>query len=453
MASGSSRRRHRGLALQALVFVLTGLAVVGGIAFLVAFRTALYHRLVSFPREMRAWEALRAQRIEVALDDGYTDYQGVCHSHSEISHDSCVPFDEILRVMKETGRDFILMSDHCVDGKADYSLHWRGVKDGVLFAPGFEMYEGFMPWGLPTDTVLECGEDLDTLAQRIDELGGLLFFAHTEEPRRWDLPQLKGMEIYNLHTDFLDEELPPLIPDLILNLGKYPDLTFRLIFDRQTAILANWDHLNETRRIVGIAANDCHQNNGFIGTYTEQGTVRVRDTSPKTVGEYSLNALTRPLVRLLFGPLEPGRELFHVQLDPYERMTRFVATHILANELHEQAILAALEQGRVYIGFDMIVDSTGFTFLAESGGQRATMGDTLPFADGLILHAASPVPCRFTIKRHGESVHQTEGVDMTWTPVEAGKYRVEAELDICGEWVPWVYTNPIEITAGPMAKS
>ncbi len=433
---------------------LLALIVILAIAFVFVFRGALYNRFVRFPREAKAWKQLESQRADVILDDGWNDYQGVCHSHSHFSHDSQVPFEEILQVLKETGRDFILMSDHCIDGKADYSLQWDEVRDGILFVPGFEMSQGFMPWGLPRETVLNCGEDLDVLAATIDSAGGMLFFAHTEEERRWDLAQLVGMEIYNIHTDFKDEDgFGALLPDIVFSIRKYPDHVIRTIFDRQTDIFANWDRLNRDRDIVGIAANDCHQNNGFTGVYTGEGKLLVEDTSPDTIGEYELNWWKRLGLRVLFGPLEPGRELFRFQLDPYERMVRYVSTHILAQELSKEAILESLREGRVYIAFDVLADSTGFVFVAESGDANAVMGERIPLAAELRLRAASPVPCRFTVVHDGSVVHQAEGRDFEWRAQASGKYRVEAELNILGEWTPWVYTNPIAVTAKMVAAN
>ena len=451
MAYREKKRGKLRFLLRWGVRVLALAVVLVAVLLLVVFRTALYHRLVTFPREAEAWAAIRAGRAEVTLDDGWNDYRGVCHSHSEVSHDCMVPFEEILQVLKDTERDFICMSDHCVDGKADYSVQWKGLKDGKLFVRGFEMSHGFMPWGLSDDTVLDCSKDPALLAKEIEERGGLLFIAHSEEPREWELPQIKGMEIYNIHTDFKDENMRDLAPDLLLNLRAYPDQTFRLIFDRQTEILRHWDQLNATRKMVGIAANDCHQNNGVVGTYTAQGTLLLLDTSPDTIGEYSLNPLTRLLLRIFFGHLEPGRQLFHFQLDPYERMVRYVSTHVLARELTEAALLDALRQGRVFIGFDMIADSTGFTYVAEGpgpreSGGRAVMGESMPWSLGIRLRGASPHPCRFTILRNGALEHQCEGREFEWASVGRGKYRVEAELEILGEWVPWVYTNPIDLT-------
>ena len=40
---------------------------------------------------------------------------------------------------------------------------------------------------------------------------------------------------------------------------------------------------------------------------------------------------------------------------------------------------------------------------------------------------------------------QAEGRMLDWHPPGPGKYRVEAELKVLDEWVPWVYANPIEL--------
>ena len=87
---------------------------------------------------------------------------------------------------------------------------------------------------------------------------------------------------------------------------------------------------------------------GWRAFYTANGRIRVQDTSPRLLKEYKLGWFTRPLARLLFGPLKRGRELFHVQLDPYERSARFVNTHVLARELSEPAVLEALRAAGVH---------------------------------------------------------------------------------------------------------
>jgi len=400
-----------------------GLRISGLISLLVVllllfwFRGALYHRFVRFPQEVANLATLRADRQPVIGDTGWREYRGVLHSHSLLSHDCEVPFEEILRVLKQTGRDFICLSDHCTQGRADFSRQWRGLHDGKLFIPGFEMKEGIMPFGVASDVVLSNQTDGGTLAKQILAGGGVLFYAHPEEPRAWDRPELTGMEIYNTHADFKDEGniVVQLVPDLVLNHGRYPEQVLRLIFDRPTANLRRWDDLNRTRHITGIGGNDCHQNTGLRVWCTAAGTLRVEDTSPKTLREVKLNWFTRFLARLCFGRLEPGRKLFQVQLDPYDRMARHVSTHVLAQRLNEAAILEALREGRAFVSFDLLADSTGFLWLAERPGRRAVMGETLTFSPGTRLRARAPQLCRFTVVKDGQVVEQREGRALEWS--------------------------------------
>jgi hypothetical protein len=419
------------------------------LALLVLFwlRGALYNRFVRYPREAAAWAALRAQRQPVPEDAGWPEFRGILHSHSHLSHDSEVPFERILAVMHEVNLDFICLSDHAVDGRADFSWQWRGLRDGKLFIPGFEMSRGFMPFGVASGVVLSNRTDAPVLAQQIVTNGGVLFYAHPEEPRDWERPELTGMEIYNLHVDFkrVRGGLGALLPEIIVNLNRHPDHIYRRIFQRPEEFLRRWDDLNRTRRITGIAGNDCHQNVGYRAFYTTNGTIHLEDTAPHPIKDLKLNWFTRLLARGLFGPLEPGRKLFHLQLDPYERAARFVNTHLLMRELSEPSVLDALRAGRAYIGFDMIADSAGFRWFARDGATTTVMGESGAFNGHTRLHALSPLPCRFTIVKDGQPVHRAEGRALEWTPTGPGKYRVEAELKVGDEWTPWVYANPLEL--------
>jgi len=411
-------------------------------------REAIYNRFVRFPKEAAAWDAIRAARQPVKLDDGWGEYRGNCHSHCYISHDSEVPFETILEALKIADHDFIFMSDHTVDNIADYSIQWKGLYDGKLFVRGYEMDYGFMPWRLPDDTKLKKDEKPEVLAQQIDALGGLLFFAHSEEEREWDLPELNGMEIYNLHTDTKDEDgnfYLSLLPDILLSLNAYPDQVVRLLYDPHPDIIARWDEMNKTRKIVGIQGTDAHQNNGIRAIYTAEDTLRIEDTSPQTLTEFKLNFATRALIRLCFGKPAPGDKLCGFELGAYERMVRYSATHILANELTEAALSDGLEQGRVFVAFDMIADARGFVFFAEDGAQKAVMGERMPFSDSVRLRVGSPNAGRIKVLRDGAVVHQVDGAELDFKPTLRGNYRVEVELNILGKWVTWIYSNPLRL--------
>jgi hypothetical protein len=406
---------------------------------------AVYNHFVRFPAEQKEWEQIRASRQALSADPEWQEFRGIIHSHSELSHDCEVTFEEILGVLKANDLDFICMSDHCKDGAADFDAQWRGVRDGKLFVPGFEMKNGFMPFGARSGTVLSNSTDPAVLARQIVESGGILFYAHPEEPRDWERPELSGMEIYNTHTDFKRIGLRGILPDLLINQRSYPDQVFHSISRRPSEFLKRWDLLNQSRKIVGIAGNDCHQNTGARAFCSTNGTLVIEDTSPKVLAEYRLNSVTRAFAAMCFGPLEPGRRLFHIQLDPYDRMSRLVNTHLLARELSEPAILDALRKGRGFVGFNMIADSSGFQWLATNSVTRAVMGEQIDFTSDIMLRAASPHACRFTVVKDGIPVHSEEARRFEWRPPGPGKYRVEADLNIRNRWVPWVYTNPIEL--------
>lgn len=273
--------------ITALVIILV-LLTIG-----YTFRADLYKLFVRFPKEARAWAAIKADRQEVTLDDGWTDYRGPIHNHSYISHDSVVSFEEILATLKETDCDFIFMADHCVNNIADFKWQWRGLKDGKLFVPGFEMNYGLMPFGVDSTVRLKNNDPPLELARQVVDNGGILTYAHSEEQRDWTIPEVIGMDIYNTHADAMDEDIDQLKILLLLSLRYYPDQAFRMIFDTQHEQMKKWDRLNQDRKMVGFASNDCHQNQGFKGYYTEDGKLRIDDTSPDTLATVDLNFLRK----------------------------------------------------------------------------------------------------------------------------------------------------------------
>ena len=437
--------------LRATAWGVTGAVLLSLAVLTYVLGPALYHHFYLFPRQREATRQLQAQRRDIPPPPGWKELVAACHVHSDLSHDSDGRWEDILRQARSAGVDVVLMADHFRDRKADFSLQWAGVHGGVRFFRGFEMRNGFMPWGLPESTVLNADEEPDRLARSIGELGGLLFFAHIEEPRRWELPQLTGLEIYNIHAAFKKRKLSRLVPDIILNGNAYPDQTLHLIFERPSENLLKWDHLSRDRRLAGIAGNDVHQNSGLQGFYTDRDSLKLNTTGPREVlGEWRLNSLTRFLLRLFHGPLQTTRPLFRYEADRYEPMMRFVNTHVWVRDEAETSILESLRSGRALIAFNHLASARGFQFRAESQGpgglEHAVMGEQSPWRPGSRLLVESPLPCRFTLIRDGRVVRQQEGSSWVTGAEEPGKYRLEAELRYMGEWVPWVYSNPITLS-------
>jgi hypothetical protein len=447
-AGGCVRSRFLRRLLRASLWIagVAGLLLAAALAYLLG--PALYHRYSLFPRQHAAIRQLAAQHRPVSLPPGWKELLAACHVHTDLSHDSDGHVEEIRDAARLVGVDVVLLADHPREGKADFSLQPAGLGGGVRFVSGFEMRHGFMPWGLRKGAVLDSREAPADLARRIHELGGILFFAHIEQDRDWELPELSGLEVYNIHADFKGMSLHRIIAELVVSSAAYPDEVLRLVFDRPTENLQKWDRLSAARPLAGIAGNDAHRNAGLQGFYTDRDTLQISTTAPDdVVAEWKLNAVTRSLLRLTYGPLRIDRPLFKYEADRYETMMRFVGTHLWVREDSEEAILDAVRRGRALIAFNHLSSARGFQFWAETGSEaepaRAMMGEAMPWQPGATLHVRSPMPCRFSLVRDGAVISRHEGYDWSVSAEGPGKYRLEAELRFLGEWVPWVYTNPV----------
>jgi hypothetical protein len=97
---------------------------------------------------------------------------------------------------------------------------------------------------------------------------------------------------------------------------------------------------------------------------------------------------------------------------------------------------------------DWMGDATGFRFEAVDGAGTvvAGMGDEVKRADGLKLSARLPLPALMRLLRHGTEVARSEGkAEVEWAVTEAGAYRLEAWLNLDGEWRPWILANPVYV--------
>jgi hypothetical protein len=80
--------------------------------------------------------------------------------------------------------------------------------DGVLFIPGAES-EGFIVFPLHSfinayiDNRYSTREEYIKVAK---SASGIIFLSHVEEKLDWATSELDGMEIYNHHADFADED-------------------------------------------------------------------------------------------------------------------------------------------------------------------------------------------------------------------------------------------------------
>jgi hypothetical protein len=376
----------------------------------------------------------------------------VIHSHSYLSHDSRGTVEEILAGAKAAGVRVVLMTDHYTPDRRFLREGLRGMRDGILFIPGTELSSGLLAFRIDRIDWPADASAADVL-RRLREGGGIGFIAHPEERTEWSLPPFVGMEIYNTHADAEDaNSAPPKLQgpeamstwlSLLQAFRRYPREAFASIFDVPTGNLNRWDQLNGERKIVGIAANDSHNNVGVIVQGGENGRLDVYDVLGKKIADVPKGSVPS----FLFGGIEPapGQKVLEVRLDPYDVSYGYVSTHLLTESVTEPAVMEALTRGRCYVAFDWMADPTGFTFEGRAGRRRAEMGDTLRRKDHPRLRVASPLSAEIRLLRNGQEVARATGPQLEYDVADAGAYRAEVWVTVAGEPRPWIYANPIRV--------
>lgn len=395
-----------------------------------------------------AVQALQAARQPVEQSTGYDDVRAVIHVHSHWSHDSRGQREEILAAAKKCEIRVIMFTEHPADHYDYVRDGHQGLHDGVLCIPGAET-RGFLAF--PRRSIAsETPDSPQAFSDLVRSTGGLTFTSHLEERMDWDIEQMTGTEIYNIHADLFDEK--PLMArirnplgllGLVSSLEKHPQVLFAAIQDYPADYLRRWDELCQKRRLTAVAANDAHHNQHVRATVTDDQKLRVVDGLGEEVA--LLDAEKLGALKGLVANKKPGDVVLDVDLDPYERSFRHVSTHLLMREVTVEAVWETLEAGRTYVAFDWMCDPTGFMFQAESADRIWPLGSEPPLGEELKLRVAAPLAGKVRLMRHGEVHAEATGSEATFDVDREGVYRAEVWLDVAGEERPWLLSGPIYV--------
>jgi hypothetical protein len=396
----------------------------------------------------RAVEALRTEWRALPRTGPFQEHRANLHVHSHWSHDSRGSIEEIIAAAKATGTSVLMFNEHPADHYDFFTQGHQGVQDGVLLVPGAES-QGFLAFPTMSLHGLKNGtpQEFSDLVRR---RGGLMFVSHLEERMDWNIQGLTGVEIYNTHADFKDEKKmaesirsPLWILKAAEMVRKYPQESYSALQDYPSNYLKRWDELCAIAPHTGVAANDAHQNIGIRVRWAEGDKARIEDPLGKFLIELPLAAIPNSVLNRDGKVL--GDELFRLQLDPYENSLRHVGTHLLLSELTDKAVRESLESGRAFVAFDWLADSKGFDFSASDGQKRFEIGSQLEFATNTVLNAQAPLPVHWRLLNNGNVIAESSGRTLEFPVTQAGNYRVEAWLDIAGERMLWILSNPIYI--------
>jgi len=446
---------------------------------LVAFRASLSNCEAAepeqaSPRKFTSIERMTLSHLKATHDDvkrlrqnrallpplaGLHDYRAILHAHAEDSTHTGGTRAEMLTDAKRAGVNVILLSDHYRPPRDFIKDSWRGFHEGVLFIPGSEA-KGFLIY--PFDSIMGKMETPTAdFVKTVTAGDGLIFLSHVEERRDHLMDDLTGMEIYNRHYD-AKKDMASLIAlvtkmteskslaELEEGLRLYPDEMLAFQCDYPQVYIDKWDAETQKRRLTGVAANDCHHNQVFIVKMVDEQTVLIGTIVDKDEDMRKVSASARPGILELTKNRNPGDVLARLDFDPYYRSFRNSSTHILAPELTEAGIRAALKAGHAYVSHDWMCDPTGFSFEAvqkNTSGQstRVLMGDEVKFTEGMKLFARFPLSCKTRLLMDGKVVAEKNQAAVEHAVDGPGVYRIEGWLMVGGEVRPWIYSNPIYV--------
>ncbi len=355
--------------------------------------------------------APRPVAVTVRRPDGGStplrEWRGSSHIHTGHSHDSWGTLGEITLAGLRTGRDFVILTEHNNGATQD----WAGQHGPLLVVAGTEISTDFGHMivlgtnerhhvhGLTPQEYIEAAH----------AVGGVAYLAHPNPWGRrgwedWSLIEgVDGLEVVNMYTDLLDQGAAILTRGFVQQfIGGRPGS--RAMAIDPGGMLETYDRMTRSgRRLTLLSGSNAH------------------------------------------GPIHVAGG----EIASYEAMFHIAGLRLFAPRLAERDLIAAIRDGRAYVGYDGEAPADGFRLLATSGDVVETMGGWLPLhEEGVMIRATSPAASRCTIVlfRNGEEIARIDDARrLERTVTEPGVYRVECRLD--GD--PWVLANPVYVGTPP----
>lgn len=137
------------------------------------------------------------------------------------------------------------------------------------------------------------------------------------------------------------------------------------------------------------------------------------------------------------------------QLDLSKLLFRRSSLHVLARDLSVAEVQRSLEDGRTYESEDWLCETAGFYLWASNNQGVYEIGDQVPLFGGTRLQARLPVEAKVKIFRGIQLVEEKMAQDLNLGVKDPGDYHLEAELEVAGQWLPWIKTNVLRMGPAP----
>lgn len=360
---------------------------------------------------------------------GFYDYAGVMNIHTKASSGSGTP-EEVILAAQESGVDFLIFTD--LNGTTFEETY----NNNVLVMLGSE-YRYLDSRILNFDssreeTLHSAGRTQVMFANLLSEPSrsvdqGMFILAHPLKPGyEWsgEYPVgLDAIEVFNLKAiwqwSYLNDKGS--FAWTLITYPFNPALAFaRLFAESSKNEIALWDGLNRKRKVIGFVGSDAESRVSLLG-----------------------KTLEVPSYRTLFSIMKN-----HVLLTS-ELTGSLAADH--------KKVASALRSGQFYMSLDLFANPRGFNaYVQDSGGKIFPLGSSVRKGDKnleLVVQLPSKPLVQYQVQvyRDGEKVLTSSSVKTVLPIRESGSYRIVVRLRVVMPlpdgrmWIPWIYTNPINV--------
>jgi len=350
----------------------------------------------------------------------FNEYKGVIHAHTALGGHSTGHFDDLINGANSNDLDYVVMTEHYSPLFDTAALTLNGFYSKTLFIGGNEIdtadSDRFLMIAGGAEAAKYASQKTTEVLEKIHEDNKIAFITYPEKFKSWD-SNYDGIEVFSLHTNAKKMNPVGFLFNALWSFGSYPELTMANYFVRPDDNLRKYDEIAANRKITLFAGSDAHSNLGFH----------------------------------LLGD-DAGNKIVNLKFDDYQTIFRLVRTHVLVEKdkiLTQENLIEALKNGHAFVGFDILSDTSGFSFTAESGAEKKFQGDEIALQNGVRLKAAAPQTARFIVYKNGEKVYEAgDKTEIVFDATEKGSYRTEVYLDALGspfDKMPWIFSNPIYV--------
>jgi acetyl esterase/lipase len=110
-----------------------------------------------------------------------------------------------------------------------------------------------------------------------------------------------------------------------------------------------------------------------------------------------------------------------------------MTTHVLAQK--DSELDASRREQRTYEADHSLGDPAGVQFYANNNNGVYDIGDKVPMIARTRLVGHTPLPAKLRILSGDAQVAEADGYDISFTPTDAGSYRLEARVGQDGLWI------------------